>query len=761
MQPVLALELSTDGILLHELSYDGVWRRISAAALNDPFLPKKMIAMKQAARASQGRFFKNQIWLPPEQIKGLEVKLTAEDPDERQAEAEAIVRADPAFSDGEYIVQYGEEDVNGNVKIAAVNRETLQEANRFASGYGFGSEGFTSRDRIDGFYQQPYFMISAPPKIAVNYAKIGFFAGIGVALAAIIAGGYWAYKNIDFTPDPSLAIEATEERILEIDEDPRAPIRPTDVATNGQYQTPEIISFDDNFEPIPEHDASVTTFEALVEQAPLTSSLEVADPPNAATPLNMVNDAAVLPQTLTTVTADALPAPETTGFPVVATKAITVEDTSTASGFAGGTAMVGYTEVPPEAAYVSSPRLTDVLPRDDSTVVLAAQLRKYNDSLGLTQVRDNNAALVQMARTEVLQQAPINVISGRPDILPVLRGGVEISDVPLPPPPPPAPTLTIAQLQTLPPVVTQGLPPITPMLRDGRSVADLPPDPEPVVTPELTPAETTPDGEPSVQFTTVVTDLSIAQLQRIPPRVIEGRPEILPLLRDGAEVGAIPEAAPEPEVVATPAPLDPEAEAARIAALQTAPAVVLTGRPSTLPLLRGGDEILGGSGIIAVEPEPELTDAQRLRPLSRPDSVELNAIVASLAVPAVPSTLTPLHRSAGFAERAKAMANTSAEQARSTPTFTDAPRQVTVPTSADVARTATIKNGIELRETSLIGVFGTPGDYRALLRQRGGKYRMLEVGGKIDGWTIVAIAESQVRLKKGNKTKTLKLPAEG
>jgi len=107
------------------------------------------------------------------------------------------------------------------------------------------------------------------------------------------------------------------------------------------------------------------------------------------------------------------------------------------------------------------------------------------------------------------------------------------------------------------------------------------------------------------------------------------------------------------------------------------------------------------------------------------------------------------------------MADAIAEQTRVTPTFTDTPRQVDVPTSANVARTATIENGINLRETSLIGVFGIPGSYRAMLRQRGGKYQMLEVGDKIDGWTIVAIAESEVRLKKGGKTKTLKLPAEG
>ena len=725
MQPVLALELSTDGILLHELSYDGVWRRISAAALNDPFLPKKMVAMKQAARASQGRFFKNQVWLPPEQIKGLEVKLTAKEPADRQAEAEAIVRADPAFSDGEYIVQFGEEDINGNVKIAAVNRAILQEASRFANGYGFASEGFTSRDRIDGFYQQPYFTISAPPKIAVNYAKIGFFTGMGVALAAILAGGYWAYKNIDFTPDPSAAIEATEERILEIDEDPRAPIRPSDVAENAERLVPKIISFDDNLEPLPDHDASVTMFEALVEQVSLTSSLEIAEVPQTAPPLSTVNADTVLPEALSAATADDLPAPETIGFPVVATKSITFENTTAASDFAGGTAMLRYTTITPEAAYVSSPRLTDVLPRDDSTVVLAAQLRKYNDSLGLTQVRDNNAALVRMARTEVLQHAPTNVVSGRPQILPVLRGGVEISDVPLPPPPPPLPTLTIAQLQALPPVITQGFPRITPTLRDGRNVADLPPDPEPIVVEESAPVETGPDGEPLVQFTTIVSGLTTEQLQRIPPRVIIGRPEVLPQLRGGIEVGAIPEVLPEPEVVEEPEALDPVAEAARIAALQTIPTNILTGRPSTLPTLRGGDEVSGGTGIIAVEPEPELTDAQRLRPLTRPDSVELTALVTSLSQSAVPSTLTPLHRPAGFSDRVKAMADAIAEQARVTPTFTDAPREVNLPTSTNVANTATIENGINLRETSLIGVFGTPGNYRALLRQRGGKYKML------------------------------------
>ena len=703
MQPVLALELSSDGILLHKLSYDGVWRKIAAAALNDPFLPKKMNAMRHAARASQGRFFKSQIWLPPEQIKGLEVKLTAQDTEERQAEAEALVRADPAFSDGDYIVQFGEEDVNGNVKIAAINRAVLNEANRFASGYGFGSAGFTSRNRIEGFYEQPYFSISAPPKVEINYAKVGFYGGVTALVFTIAAAGYWTYFNIDFTPDTSAEIEAIEGRVLEIDEDPRAPIRPTDIASNAEHRLPETLSGAEFLNVLPEHDPSVTVFEVLIRQPPLASSVAVTDAPRPNEPLSLINSTSASPVALANIAPDNLPAPETAGFPVIATKNILVLDSSSGSEFSAGQAMIRYNAIDVATTYISSPRLTDVLPNEDSTVVLAAQLRKYNDSLGLTQVRSNNAAQIQLARNNTLQRTLTRIVSGRPQILPVLRGGIEISDVPIIPP---APAMTIAQLQGLAPVVSQGFPPITPTLRDGRNLRDLPDDspPAPAVTDTTEPAEEI--AEPVVQFTTIISGLTTEQLQRIPPRVFEGRPE-------------------------------------------------------NLPILRSGDVINGGSGIVAGPAEPELTDTERLRPLLRPDSVELTALLASISKQAVPTARAPLHRPAGFAEKVIAIAKAAAELARVTPTFTDERRNVSLPTSANVAATATIENGIYLNETSLIGVFGTQGNYRALLRQRGGKYQTLTVGDTIDGWTIVAISEIEVRMQKSGKIKILKLPAEG
>ena len=646
MQPVLALELSTDGILLHELSYDGVWRRLAAASLNDPFLPKKMETMRRMAQDSQGRFFKNQVWLPPEQIYGLEAKLTATNAREKQSEAEAIIRNDPAFANEDYVVKFGEEDAYGNTRIVAVNRGVLLEASRFVTEYGFTGDEFTSRDRVYGFYHQPYFRLTSPPPVSIDFRKVGYFASVATLLVALSAGGYWAYQNIEFIPDPSIAIEATDARILQLDEDPRAPIRPTKIAVNKVPLTVEVIAVETSPSPLPEHDIATTNFETLISQLALGSELGIALTPETSASLSMVTASALSP--LTNIEpADDLPAPETLGFPVVSTKSINFVDTSGPRDIDISPSIFRYETVFPIAGNISSPRQIDVLPLDVSTVVLATQLRKYNDSLGLTQVRNNQAALIQFQRIQELQQVKAVVTSGRPDILPVLRNGGTI--------------------------------------------------------PKASPPTTSTDFEAEVMFTTL-TGLTVEQLQLIPPRVVNGRPSNQPLLRGGNSIS---------DSIANPGNTD------------------------------------------------NLTDAQRLHPLTRPESIELTAIIAGLSQEAVPRTYTPFHRGPDFAAKATALADLIAEKARTTPTFTDERRNVNLPTSANVARTATIVNGINLNETSLIGVYGKPGAYKALLRQRGGKYHMLQVGDVIDRWKIVAIDANSVRLQKGGKTKVLELPAEG
>lgn len=760
MRPVLALELSTDGILLHELSYDGVWRRIDSAALGDPFLPKRMANMRTTARAAQGRFFKNQIWLPEKQIHGIEVKLTAETPEDKQFEAEQIMAREPGFTGRDLVVQVGEEDANGNTKIAGIDRQIMLEAQRFANGYGFGSDGFTASSRISGFYKQPYFYLATPTKIPVDFRKIGFFTAVGLGATALIAGGVWLYNSLDFTADPSVAIEASDGRTFTAEEDPRAPIRPTNSTIVNAQNIPTTLAFTQDEGGLPAADNSTLPFTTQISVGTMNSVTVAAAPPQSVTAINPVTAPLGLPDQVVAATIDSLPAPETSGFAVMEAKLPRIVPPLGVSEFTGGTALATYVTKQPENTFNITPRLTDVLPSDESTVVLAAQLGKLNDSLGLTQVRENNAAASRLVRTLELQRLRADVITGRPDILPVLRDGVKISDVPIVLAEPLAADaepevlfttivsgLSVEQLQRIPPRVILTRPATLPVLRGGAEVGVIP---EVIVEPE-----------PVVEVDPVDEATRIATLQALAPIVETGRPRVIPSLRDGVEIGAIPEPELEPEPDVIPEPLDPVAETTRISRLQSSPANVLTEAPAIIPLSRREPEFPEVTE--PAELDPNQSDAERLRPLIRPKTIEQIAVVNDPAASefTVRFTNTPLHRTANFASKAAALQEAAVEAARTTPTFTDAPREVNLPTSANVAREATIENGINLSATSLIGVYGKPGAYRALLRERSGRYSMLVVGERINGWTVVAIDENTVRIKKGSRTEVLRMPAEG
>jgi hypothetical protein len=81
-----------------------------------------------------------------------------------------------------------------------------------------------------------------------------------------------------------------------------------------------------------------------------------------------------------------------------------------------------------------------------------------------------------------------------------------------------------------------------------------------------------------------------------------------------------------------------------------------------------------------------------------------------------------------------------------------------IPTKASVAKQATFANAINLSKINLIGTYGTDSRRTALIRQANGRYKKVKVGDKIDGGTIKAITETEVRYQKGGKLLSLKLP---
>ena len=87
-----------------------------------------------------------------------------------------------------------------------------------------------------------------------------------------------------------------------------------------------------------------------------------------------------------------------------------------------------------------------------------------------------------------------------------------------------------------------------------------------------------------------------------------------------------------------------------------------------------------------------------------------------------------------------------------------APRTLNIPTTASVARQATIPDAIRLNRINLVGVYGAPSDRRALVRLSSGRYVKVKVGDRVDGGTVAQITDSELYYRKGNRTLSLQVP---
>ena len=103
-------------------------------------------------------------------------------------------------------------------------------------------------------------------------------------------------------------------------------------------------------------------------------------------------------------------------------------------------------------------------------------------------------------------------------------------------------------------------------------------------------------------------------------------------------------------------------------------------------------------------------------------------------------------------------ASRSAEPGEDEEPTAPAARAPKVPTKASVAKNATFVNAINLGKTNLIGVYGTPSKRYALIRLGSGQYKKVRVGDRVDGGTVAAITENEVRYKKGGRMVSLGMP---
>jgi hypothetical protein len=169
-----------------------------------------------------------------------------------------------------------------------------------------------------------------------------------------------------------------------------------------------------------------------------------------------------------------------------------------------------------------------------------------------------------------------------------------------------------------------------------------------------------------------------------------------------------------------------------------------------------GDAVIEPAAMAAADAtNPSLLAISR-RPAEKPQdfSRAVEAAVAA-AVRAPEPEPEPIETASAKAPAGKAKPDEQAEIDEPEPVASAAPK---IPTKASVAKQATFRNAINLSKTNLIGVYGTQSKRYALIRQSNGRYKKVKVGDRIDGSTVQAITQTEVRYQKGGRLMVLAMP---
>src|SRR6056297_1489333 len=155
MKPNFALSLSFDGIrLLHRAGASG-WHLVGEVALECEDLSADLAALREKAAALDASGLSCKLIIPDDQIRYLDLPAkSAPYGDYDAAAAEALDGATP------YALEELAFDCNvegARLYVAAVARETLQEAENFAADHGFNPVSFVARPEEDGFGTEPFF----------------------------------------------------------------------------------------------------------------------------------------------------------------------------------------------------------------------------------------------------------------------------------------------------------------------------------------------------------------------------------------------------------------------------------------------------------------------------------------------------------------------------------------------------------------------------------------------------------------------------
>jgi hypothetical protein len=196
------------------------------------------------------------------------------------------------------------------------------------------------------------------------------------------------------------------------------------------------------------------------------------------------------------------------------------------------------------------------------------------------------------------------------------------------------------------------------------------------------------------------------------------------------------------------------------------PASLVTAAAAVLPASAAPADLGAQGASLTAQAEAKLAEAAALeaqnpsivaismRPTARPRDLS-RAVEAAVAAAVREPEPTPEAEPQEVAAAAPASKPEEVDELDEPETASAAP---SIPTKASVAKQATYKNAINLSKINLIGTYGTDSRRYALIRQSNGNYKKVKVGDRIDGGTVKAITDTEVRYQKGGRLVSLKMP---
>lgn len=206
MKPQFALSLSFDGIRLL-LRAAGGWQVVGDVPVSSEDLAGELAALRQQAFDLRPGRVRTKLIIPDDQIKYLSVETGDLDHDARIKAAKlALDGATPYPVDA---LAFDISSDGATTHIAAVARETLTEAEAFASEHNFNPVSFVSAPEDAGFLGEPYFGMTAKAKTLIPEGKSVEPDGVRVVVTGPVV-----WPEAEAVDDPAAA-DAPEDNAAE------------------------------------------------------------------------------------------------------------------------------------------------------------------------------------------------------------------------------------------------------------------------------------------------------------------------------------------------------------------------------------------------------------------------------------------------------------------------------------------------------------------------------------------------------------------